>query len=410
MSKIWLTVFLFAALFCRAEDALLTRGEKISGEVSGGSGSWRIGSADFRIADVLCIRFSADSAPDHIPAGVFVRGGSLLTGTLASYSTSGAEVSSNVLGKLKIPKDDIACAFFPRPPDQTENMAELIRYPNLLGAALDSAGAILQPGRKCRAWTMSGDEYPIDHVNRVNEDQVLYTLPNGVVERKTLGKVVRMLEFTVPAAPAATAEEERMGAEVVVRLRSGDLIRGRVMKFNDKGLQLHTTFMGDQTLDRSSLAAVFLAGGKGSGVTWLSSLTPAKSIHTPLFDAQFQAHMDASVEGGNLSSGGTLCERGIGVHSRSQLSFALPGTPSKFIAVCGIDAETKGRGEVSARVVADGKEVWAAASISGKDAPKIVPAVDLATAKTLDLEVDFGPDGDDSGDHFDWGWAAVVGK
>src|SRR5205823_7207309 len=125
-------------------------------------------------------------------------------------------------------------------------------------------------------------------------------------------------------------------------------------------------------------------------------------VHTPVFDAQFPARMDASVEGGNLTVGGFLCERGIGVHSRSQITFNLPGTPAKFVAVCGIDAETKGRGEVSARVLADGKEVWSAASISGKDAAKFIPAVDLGTAKTLELEVDYGADGDDSGDHFDW--------
>jgi len=34
--------------------------------------------------------------------------------------------------------------------------------------------------------------------------------------------------------------------------------------------------------------------------------------------------------------------------------------------------------------------------------------VDLGEAKTLTLEVDYGADNDDSGDHFDWGWAAVV--
>jgi hypothetical protein len=397
------------AHLCRGEDILLAKGEKITGEVSGGGGTWRVGSENLRMSEVLCIRFSSDPAPDHIPAGVFIRGGSLITGTLVLYVGANAEIASNVLGRIKIAKDDVACAFFPRPADQTESLAELLRYSDLLAAALGSSGATLQPGTQWCQVAMNGEVIPIDHVNRINEEQVLLTMSDNQVEKRTTAKI-RRLEFKVPPPPAPTTDEERLGPEIVVRLRSGDLIRGRAIKLNDKGLTLHTTFMGDQTLERSTLAAIFLAGGKGSNVTWLSSLTPAKSVHTPVFDAQFPAHMDASVEGGNLNVSGFLCERGIGVHSRSQITFNLPGTPSKFVAVCGIDGETKGRGEVSAKVLADGKEVWSVGSLSGKDAPRIIPAIELGTAKTLDLEVDYGADGDDSGDHFDWGWAAIVGK
>jgi hypothetical protein len=45
--------------------------------------------------------------------------------------------------------------------------------------------------------------------------------------------------------------------------------------------------------------------------------------------------------------------------------------------------------------------------VTGKD-PALLVAVELGGAKTLKLQVDFGPDEDDSGDHWDWGWAAVV--
>jgi len=35
--------------------------------------------------------------------------------------------------------------------------------------------------------------------------------------------------------------------------------------------------------------------------------------------------------------------------------------------------------------------------------------VELNEAKELKLVVDYGADEDDSGDHVDWGWAAIVG-
>ena len=104
---------------------------------------------------------------------------------------------------------------------------------------------------------------------------------------------------------------------------------------------------------------------------------------------------------------GLPIERGIGVHSKSEMVFKLDGAPRRFFTLAGIDAETNGRGGVTARVLADGKEVWKSGEVTAKDAAKIV-SVDLGPAKTVTLEVDYGSDGNDSGDHFDWGWAAVI--
>ena len=387
-----------------ADDVVLVEGERVAADVTGGTGAWIINGASVKAGDVLCIRFAPDPAPEHIPAGVFMRGGSLLTGTLVSRKGDNADISSTVFGDLKVHRDDVAAAFFPPPADQAENMPELSRYASLQAAALGSPGASMKPGERTRVRYTSGDELLADRVMRIDSEMITVQKPNGETEpiKRTS---VRLLELNVPPPPPATPEDERYGPETIVRLKSGDILRGRVVKLTDKILVYRTAFMGEKTLERSTLSTLFLAGG--SNLTWLSSQTPAKSVFTPLFDADFPARMDASVDGGNLAVGNLLCERGIGVHSKSHLEFTLSGAPSRFVAVVGIDAETKGRGEVSARVLADGKEVWSAPSISAKDAPKFV-SVDLATARVLSLDVDYGSDGDDSGDHLDWGWAAVV--
>ena len=387
-----------------ADDVVLVKGERVSADVSGGQGQWSVGGTAYKAAEVLCIRFSADPAPDHIPAGVFVRGGTLLTGVLNSRKGDSADISSNVFGLIKIKKEDVAAAFFPPPGDQIETMPELSRYASLQAAALGSPGATLKPGQQCRLRYLNGDEQMAERVSRIDSETITIEKKDGGVEPIKRSSV-RLVELPVPPLPPPAPEDERYGPETIVRLKSGDILRGRVVKLNDKALVLRTVYMGEKTIERSTLAALFLAGS--SGLTWLSSQAPVKNVFIPLFDSDFPARMDLSVDGGNLQIGTLLCERGIGVHSRSLLSFALPGTPSTFVAVIGIDAETKGRGEVSARVLADGKEVWSAASISAKDAPKIV-SVNLGPAKTLDLEVDYGADGDDSGDHLDWGWAAVT--
>jgi hypothetical protein len=387
-----------------ADDVVLVKGERVTADVSGGAGMWSVNGTSVKALDVLCIRFAPDPAPDHIPAGVFIRGGSLLTGTLTSRKGENADISSNVFGDLKVKRDDVTAAFFPPPPDQAENMPELSRYASLQAAALGSPGASLKPGEQTRVRYTSGDQLLADRVIRIDSEMITVQKPNGETEPIKRASV-RLLELNVPPPPAATPEDERYGPETIVRLKSGDIVRGRVVKLSDKTLVLRTTFMGEKTIERNTLSALFLAGG--SNLTWLSSQTPAKAVFTPLFDSDFPARMDASVDGGNLVIGNLLCERGIGVHSKSHLEFTLSGAPAHFVAVVGIDAETKGRGEVTARVLADGKELWSAPSISAKDAPKFI-SVDLATAKTLTLDVDYGSDGDDSGDHLDWGWAAVV--
>ena len=378
----------------------------MQGEVTGGAGGWRLGGSTLRTADILCIRFAPDLPPSGLASGVFIRGGSLITGTLTSIIGEGAEVSSNALGPLELKRDDIAGAFSPLAPGAAENIPELSRYSSLLAATLGSAGAVLQPGQRCRI-CLARDEFLADKVMRLGGDQILVALKDKSVET-IKRELVRLIEIQTPPVPAG-ADEGNLGPEVIARLKSGDLIRGRVVKLNEQALTLRTSFMGEKVLNRSILAVLFIAGAPGSGVTWLSAQKPTKSVHVPLFDAEFPARMDSSVDRGDINIGGLPCERGIGVHSRSELEFALSGTPQRFVSVCGIDVETKGRGEVVARVRADGKELWKSPPIAAKDGPQVV-SVNLGNAKTLTLQVDFGPDGDDSGDHFDWGWAAVVGK
>lgn len=341
-------------------------------------------------------------------SGIFIRGGSLIAGSLTALIGDAAEVGSNAFGPLKLKRDDIAGAFSPLPAGQAENMPELAHYASLVAATLGTPGALLQPGKRCRIRFAGLDELAAERVMRVGADQILLTTKSKGVETVSR-QFVRMIEMPVPPAPAPFADDARLGPEVIVRLKGGDLLRGRVAKLDEKSLTLRTAYMGEKQIERGMLAVLFLSGADGSGVTWLSAQTPAKSVHTPYFDSEFPARMDASVDGGNLLIKDVPCERGIGVHSRSEVEFALPGTPARFVSLCGIDSETKGRGSVVARVLADGKEVWKSPPVTGKD-PAMTVAVDLGAAKTLSLQVDFGPDEDDSGDHFDWGWAAVAPK
>jgi hypothetical protein len=393
-----------------AEDVLTTKGHRREAHVSVSNGAWKTGDAPASVRDILVVRFSQEAPPARMPAGVFIRGGSLLSGSLSSIIGDVAEVGSNAFGPLKLKRDDIAGAFSPLPPGQAENMPELARYSSLVAATLGTPGALLQPGKRCRVRFAGLDELLAERVMRVGADQILLATKSKGVE--SVGRqFVRMIEMETPPAAATvpSPEDARLGPEVLVRLKSGDLLRGRVANLDEKSLTLHTSYMGAKQIERGMLAVLFHSGAEGSGAVWLSAQTPVKALHIPMFDSEFPARMDASVDGGCIRIKDLSCERGIGVHSRSDLEFSLPGTPQRFISVCGIDAETRGRGCVVARVLADGKELWKSPPLTGKDAAVTV-ALDLPPAKTLLLLVDFGPDDDDTGDHFDWGWAALAPK
>ncbi len=394
-----------------AENAAVfsIKGERLEGPVSGAAGLWRVGAGTLPFKDAAWIRFSPELPPAHLDSAIFLRGGSMLTGTLINIIGDNAEAASSAFGNLKFKREEIAGAFFPVPSGQTENMPALAHFSGLLAATLGSHGAALSPGGACRLRFAGLDEMAAEKLMRLGSDQILLTSKNKSIET-VKRQFVRMIELNVPPPPAPTPDDEKLGPEMIVRLKAGDLLRGRIVKLTDNGLVLKTAFMGEKSIPRGLLAALFPAGGPldaPAGLTWLSSIAPEKSVHTPVFDSEFPARFDSTVEGGDMQIQGQPIERGIGVHSKSELVYKLDGAPRRFFALCGIDAETNGRGGVTARVLADGKEVWKSGEVSAKDAARIV-SVDLGSAKSLALEVDYGSDGDDSGDHFDWGWAAVI--
>ena len=410
--SILLCTFLSCSALCAEPvNALTSKGESISGPISlAGPGSWRVGPNTYAAKDLVYIRFSADLPPPRVDSGVFLRGGSLLTGSLINLIGDNADLSTSAFGALKIKRDDLAGAFVPPPSGQAENLPVLAHYSGILGAALGTYGSLLTPGKTCRVRFMGLDEMNAEKVMRVGSEQMLLTTKGKAIETVSR-QFVRMLELVTPPL-TAVPDDDKLGPLVVVRLKAGDLLCGRVTRLNDQALTLKTNFMGERDIPRALLAAAFLYGAplnQNAGLTWLSSIAPEKSIHTPVFDAEFPARMDASVDGNDLRVQTLAFERGIGVHSKSELVYALDGAPRRFVAVAGIDNETLGRGGVLAKVLADGKELWSSGEMSAKDAPKTI-SVDLSGAKSLTLLVNYGADNDDSGDHFDWGWACVIRK
>ena len=101
-------------------------------------------------------------------------------------------------------------------------------------------------------------------------------------------------------------------------------------------------------------------------------------------------------------------DSGLGVHSRSSMTYKLAGKYKRFEAAVGLDAVSGARGAVDVRVLVDGQDAKLD-GLTGLTASAGAKAirVDVSGAKELTLVVDYGPGGDVQ-DDVNWGNARLV--
>ncbi len=140
--------------------------------------------------------------------------------------------------------------------------------------------------------------------------------------------------------------------------------------------------------------ALRVEGGRRS---YLSALRPSAVSEQGAFDVTWHWTADTDLEGGPIRLGSVRYARGISVHSKAVLDWALPGPCVRLHAVLGIADLVAPEGDCAVELRADGVSVWSRSSVKGTDKP--VPLdIDLHGAKTLELKVDYGARYD-IGDH-----------
>ncbi|HVR73654.1 MAG TPA: NPCBM/NEW2 domain-containing protein [Planctomycetota bacterium] len=143
-------------------------------------------------------------------------------------------------------------------------------------------------------------------------------------------------------------------------------------------------------------------------VLFLSAVQPGRVEETPLFGTatSFPWRRDLAASGGPLQLGGRVYRRGLGVHSRSVLEYELDAKYRSFAAVIGLDDTAQSDAGVTFRVAADGKEIFQRDVRRGAKPESVL--LPVGGVKRLQLQVDYGPDGVDFGDHANWADARVA--
>lgn len=150
---------------------------------------------------------------------------------------------------------------------------------------------------------------------------------------------------------------------------------------------------------QSTLKSISLIQQLNGPVSWLSSRTPSENIHTPYLDTTWPARMNRTVTGEAIRFNSRTYAHGIGVHSRSRLTWALDGTFKAFRTQYALDGKLP-HADVDVRVLLDDKVVHETKSFKAGTLADLV-TTDLGNAKSLTLEVDFGA-AYDVQDRFNW--------
>ncbi len=156
-------------------------------------------------------------------------------------------------------------------------------------------------------------------------------------------------------------------------------------------------------LNVAGIEELEIAGGRW---WWLDEQTPYDVEHVPPGQLDWPHRTREDVLGDSLQTAGRMFDRGLGVHSRSVLTYRINGEYDAFTTYLGMDDSGGPLSNVDIAIVVDGQRVFEQANIScGKlYGPVTVP---LTGASQLSLVVGFGKHGGVQ-DRFNWLDAALI--
>jgi hypothetical protein len=141
-------------------------------------------------------------------------------------------------------------------------------------------------------------------------------------------------------------------------------------------------------------------------VVFVSELTSSEELVEGIVYDPWPVRRDRSASNTPISMAGRTFARGLGVHSRTTLSYDLGGAYETLLATIGLDDVVRPRGAVVFQVLGDGKVIFDSGLVRGTEPPRDIQ-VSLASVKRLTLLVDYG-EGLDIAGQADWGSARLI--
>ncbi len=185
---------------------------------------------------------------------------------------------------------------------------------------------------------------------------------------------------------------------VTLELSDGSVVSGSLELADSTKLKLAASVGSAVELKTGDILRLIMRSPR---VVYVSDLTPAAERTEGRLHRPWPIRKDQSVSAGALSIDGRAFDKGLGVHSKTELDFQIDGAYESLVATIGIDDAVRPSGSVVFRVQGDGKVLFDSGVLTGQDAPRDVK-LDVTSVKLLTLVVDYG-DGLDLSDQADWG-------
>ena len=360
-----------------------------------------------------------------------------LTGTIAAFDGGKLELTT-ATGPVAVPAEDIVSVALQQPgkPADTDCLVRLRNGDLIYGAIAGGTGEKVQvqsPSLGTVAVAVSeldavlferGQAEGVEQTAQAEapeKDQLVLrngdSLPGVLVQFGkealtfdcSLGKVDIPFNRIRSVKLAAIGEQYKEPDALLMSIAciDGSIVTGRDAKLAGGELSITSTLGTALRIPLSRVATMEFKNGR---LVYLSDLDPSEVKEIPMFDERpWQYRRDRSVAGNPIRLAGKAYRKGLGVHSRCELTYDLAGKFKRFASLIGIDDEVDG-GNVEIRILLDGTQVLPKPPdrllISRKTAPVSVD-LNVTDAKKLTLVVDFGEELHVN-DHADWADARLT--
>jgi len=227
--------------------------------------------------------------------------------------------------------------------------------------------------------------------------------PDGVTIDTESGEaaVSRRQVLALRMAFGGAADVE--GLHAIVSLRDTGRVTMTSLTWRNGTIEVELQHGSRASFSPDRLVRIDICGGNWE---WLSGQEPISYQHTPLLARSWEYVSDRNVLGRPLSVADERYEHGIGVHSRSSLTYDLKGEYNTFVTHFGMDDESGPMADVSVAILVDGKPRFSQENVKRDELHGPV-RLDVRRANRIELVVDFGENGDMQ-DRFDWVEAALI--
>lgn len=272
---------------------------------------------------------------------------------------------------------------------------------------IDAAQAFKPAYRESAKWLVRS--------RRVGEDQVLLT--NGdvlsgfitsvdsqmVTIEGEMGESQIPLHVVVSAQFASPPPNSSDRVMFIVTLQNTGRVTMSAFEWTGRKVNAKLMQGPKVQIDTKYIVRICVEGGRWS---WLTSLVPSHYEFTPMVSVRWPYKTNQNVLGEAMTVSGQTFEHGVGVHSRSILTYDLKGKFRLFITSFGMDDHSGPFADVTVRIQVDGQTRFEKKHVRRGKLHETV-RLDVEGAEKIELVVDFGDNGDLQ-DRFNWINTALV--